>query len=183
MWTRIKNLFVEGKAYIKGKVVVDSISARRYDNLPISVGKDIGCHVTRDSNFSVMPDNCVPVPFNVIRYDTDEMFDIENGRIVIKTKGKYIIGVNIGWAYNPNGIRILSIKRISEIKGTSYVARSYSSPYVSGTAYGITQFICVDVDCDVGEIYFVDVYQNSGSFLTIGKEDEFYPEFWARKVG
>lgn len=138
------------------------------------------CRVTKAALQTITNDTPTVITFDAERFDTAGMHStvVNNSRITFPTNGVYLIGASIGWEasaveFNPQ----LRIKRA----GAVYIAiqgdRSTNSAFT-----GNFQAITTAWQATAGDYVEVEVYQNSGGDLDVGKNAQWTPEFWAVRL-
>jgi len=109
----------------------------------------------------------------LVDYDTDNIWDAANYRMLIRTAGRYRVAAQIviAGAGVGSAIRGLQINKNSTAGNTGVVAEG-AAPSVSG--YETPLFAQADVALQVGDWLAVLVYQNSGGAVTQGSAASYF---------
>jgi len=112
-------------------------------------------------------------------WDSDTMHDpaVTNGRLIAKHAGKFQWTVNIQWANNATGTRILQVQKLSEALPAAANTGVYQGGKTAAGADSAGATLPVTVsgiaDLSLNDWIAVVVYQNSGGNLDIGVDSYF----------
>ena len=116
---------------------------------------------------------------NTERYDNDNMHDnaVNNTRVVANTPGLYLFTFHIDFAFNATGSRGLAIL----FNGATHIA-GHTEPAPAATI-GTTLSLATVYRMAAGQYVEPQVFQNSGSTITLNRIDGNSPEFSATWIG
>lgn len=141
-----------------------------------AAGIDISCRVRNNAAISIPNNTTTALTFNTEAFDTDGMHSTvsNTGRITIATGGKYIIGYNLEFAGNVNGLREAFITREGVAEGANQL--------MGGDATINRLSSSILITAVAAEWFDVRVFQDSGGALNINSTGIFVPVFWATKI-
>lgn len=116
------------------------------------------------------------IPFNQERWDTDNMHSeaADPTRLVARTAGKYYIFGNVSVSAQPTGVRLLVVV----LNGTTAIAMLNAD----GSAHGNRMQISTHYYLNAGDYVELELYQDSGTNLTLYRDPNWSPDFGMVKV-
>lgn len=143
----------------------------------INTGGD-GARVYNDADLTISTSSSTELTFNSERYDDNDYHSTvsNTGRLVAPEAGRYSAGVNVAWASNSTGYRMLII----QLNGSTIIGQE-SRNAVSGQ---ITYQSLTGIEYDLAEDDYLTVlaFQNSGGNLNISSLANRSPEFWISRI-
>lgn len=136
----------------------------------------VGARVYNSAAISSNNATLTALTFDTERYDTDGLHSTSSntGRLTCTRAGKHLIVVNLEFASNATGYRVVHIR----LNGTTYIAVD-SKMAVNGNA---TWFSTATIyDLAVGDYVEVVVYQTSGGALNVSAAGNYTPEFMIQR--
>lgn len=135
--------------------------------------------VYNSANIPTVDNTVKTLTFNSERWDTGNYHSTSSNtdRLTAPTAGLYAIGIDVQWAANVTGIRLV---RIQHSSGT-IIARDIRGA-VAGTGEA-EQCFSTTWQMAAGEYVFAEVFQLSGGALNVTALASSSPEFWIVRVG
>lgn len=138
----------------------------------IGIANPPQCKISANAAQSIANTTLTTVTFAVTDYDSNNMADLANNRIVIKTAGWYTLTAFVAWANNATGYR-LHIADAGPSASQLHIVQAYLPP-ASGTSTGIFltshPFLCA-----VNDIVDLHIQQSSGAALNISSINSIFP--------
>lgn len=138
----------------------------------------VGCRVFHNTAQSILTGNAAStLSFNSERWDTNGIHDnsTNNSRLTCRTAGDYLIGVNVTFASNNTGSRLVRI-RLNAATVLAQIVQP-AAPDLS-TVLQLTAYYPLAVN----DYVEAEVAQTSGVSLNINANPNYSPEFWMFSV-
>lgn len=130
------------------------------------------CKISANASQSIANTTLTQVQYSVTDYDSDNMADLANDRVVIKTAGWYTITTFVAWANNATGYR-LHIADAGPSASQLHVIQAYLPP-TSGTSTGVF-LTSHPVLLAVNDVVTMNIQQSSGAALNIASINSIFP--------
>src|SRR5687768_15816704 len=160
----------------------DQLREREYQRLKRRQGQtetqdtpdfEIAARVYNNAAISIATATATALTFNSERFDTDTMHStsVDTGRLTCVTAGFYEITVNIEWAANATGRRVVSLR----VGGLTTIASLQAMAVSDGTV--TRQSLTTVYELAEGDYVEVLVVQTSGGNLNVQATGNLSPEF------
>jgi len=148
------------------------------NNLLLRSADSMAARVYKNAVFAVPTGVHTPIPFDLERFDTDDMHDIavNNTRLTIQHEGLYVIGGHVQFEPAAGGAL-----RIAGVKFNGALSIGFQT---SGPLAGAVVFLSVATlwQCVIGDYFELTAFQDTGGPINVANVQGYSSEFWAHRL-